>query len=207
MKALLLKDFYMMKKYCRSYLLVMIIFAGLSVFDPTWRMSSLSLLCLMAAMMPVTLQAYDERSHWNEYCAALPYGKWDVVSSKYVLCLINQLAVTAVFAVLWLISGGNDIGEFFMTASVGFCCSCFSSAVVFPFVLWLGVEKGRVLYYVFIVIGFGASGLLKSFSVSESLDIKAFYDIMTVVLPVLSVLVYIVSWVISVVIYGKREIR
>ena len=118
MKALLLKDFYMMKKYCRSYLLVMIIFAGLSVFDPTWRTSSLSLLCLMAAMMPVTLLAYDERSHWNEYCAALPYGKWDVVSSKYVLCLINQLAVTAVFAVLWLISGGNDIGEFFMTASV-----------------------------------------------------------------------------------------
>ncbi len=73
MKALLLKDFYMMKKYCRSYLLVMIIFAGLSVFDPTWWMSSLSLLCLMAAMMPVTLLGYDERSHWNEYCAALPY--------------------------------------------------------------------------------------------------------------------------------------
>ncbi len=207
MKALLLKDFYMMKKYCRSYLLVMIIFAGLSVFDPTWRTSSLSLLCLMAAMMPVTLLAYDERSHWNEYCAALPYGKEAFVSSKYVLCLINQLAVMAFFGVLWSISGGNGMNEFFMTASVGFCCSCFSMAVIFPFVLWLGVEKGRVLYYVFIVIGFGASALLKSFSVSESIDIKTFFDILTVALPVLSVLVYIVSWVISVIIYVKREMR
>lgn len=207
MKALLLKDFYMMKKYCRSYLLVMIIFAGLSVFDPAWKISSLSLLCLMAAMMPVTLLAYDERSHWNEYCAALPYGKEAVVSSKYVLCLINQAAVIVIFGLLWTISGGNDIEEFLMTAAVGFCCSCISAAVVFPFVLWLGVEKGRVLYYVFIIIGFGASGVLKSLSVSESVDVKAVFDVLTFVLPVLGVLCYVGSWVISAVIYGKKEIR
>ena len=33
MKGLLLKDWYMLKKYCRSYLFVLVIFLAVSIFD------------------------------------------------------------------------------------------------------------------------------------------------------------------------------
>lgn len=207
MKALMLKDFYMIKKYCRSYLLVLAVFSAVSVFDPTWLPSAMSLLCVMAAMLPVTLMAYDERSHWNEYCAALPYGNGAFVSSKYVLCLICQLAVAAVFLLIRIIGGGADMTEFLISSFLAICCSCVFAAITLPLVLWLGVEKGRVLYYVFIVIGFAASGALKSLSISEKADIRAVFDILAAVLPILAAAAFIASWAISVIIYGKKEIR
>lgn len=63
MKGLLLKDWYMMKKYCRAYLLIAVVFIAVSLFSND-NMFFVFYPCLLCGMIPVNLLAYDERSRW-----------------------------------------------------------------------------------------------------------------------------------------------
>jgi len=90
MKGLLLKEWYMMKKYCKAYLLSSVVFIAVSLF------SSDSLFfvfypCLLCGMIPVYLLAYDERSRWMQYSGTLPYTKAQIVCGKYLIGLLAQL--------------------------------------------------------------------------------------------------------------------
>ena len=94
MKGLLLKDWYMVKKYCRAYLLIAIVFIAISFFSND-NMFFVFYPCLLCGMIPVNLLAYDERSHWMQYSGTLPYTKTQIVSGKYLIGLLAQLAVLA----------------------------------------------------------------------------------------------------------------
>ena len=60
MKGLLLKDWYMMKKYCRYYLFVSIGFIILSMIS-SGNMFFVFYPCLLCGMISVNLLGYDER--------------------------------------------------------------------------------------------------------------------------------------------------
>ena len=94
MKGLLLKDWYMVKKYCRAYLLIAIVFIAISFFSND-NMFFVFYPCLLCGMIPVNLLAYDERSHWMQYSGTLPYTKTQIVSGKYLIGLLAQLTVLA----------------------------------------------------------------------------------------------------------------
>ena len=79
MKALLVKDIYSIWKQLRLMLLILVVFAVM----PDDYMNVLAL--TIAAMMPYTAAAYDERSRWNLMAAMMPYTPLDMVLSKYVL--------------------------------------------------------------------------------------------------------------------------
>ena len=92
MKGLILKDLYMAVKYCRAYALIAIVFLGFSVVNGD-NMFFLFYPCLLCGMIPVNLLAYDERSKWLLYSAALPYSKTQLVTAKYLIGLMAQLVV------------------------------------------------------------------------------------------------------------------
>ena len=87
MKGLLLKDFYMMLKYCRSYLLIAVVFFAMS-FMSTENLIFIFYPCVISAMLPVTLLSIDERSRWLPYAATLPVTRAQIVSEKYLFGLI-----------------------------------------------------------------------------------------------------------------------
>ena len=95
MKGLLLKDWYMMKKYCRYYLFVSIGFIILSMIS-SGNMFFVSYPCLLCGMIPVNLLGYDERSRWTEYVGTFPYTKTQIVSAKYLIGLFTQIAMLIV---------------------------------------------------------------------------------------------------------------
>ena len=66
MKGLLLKDWYMMKQYCRYYLFCAVGFTALSVIS-SGNMFFVFYPCLLCGMIPVNLIGYDERSRLNIY--------------------------------------------------------------------------------------------------------------------------------------------
>ncbi|MDE6088998.1 MAG: ABC-2 transporter permease, partial [Oscillospiraceae bacterium] len=73
MKGLLLKDLYMMKSYLKAYLFLIPVFWILGSFSE----DSLFLTvysCLLTAMIPISLQTYDEKEHWSCYSCTLPYS-------------------------------------------------------------------------------------------------------------------------------------
>ena len=90
MKGLLLKDWYMMKQYCRTYPVIAVAFMALSLVDSD-NLFFVFYPCLLCGMIPVILLGYDERSGWVQYSGTMPYTKIQIVSEKYLISLLPNL--------------------------------------------------------------------------------------------------------------------
>lgn len=209
MKGLLLKDWYMMTKYCRSYLFIAVVFVVLSSVS-NGNMFFVFYPCLLCGMIPVNLLGYDERSRWVQYSETMPYTKAQIVSGKYVIGLLAQLTMLLVMgvaqAVKMMIAGNFVLGEFAVLMLMMLSISTFTSSIALPFMFKLGVEKGRTAYYVMVGFVCGASVLASGvFRGYFGTDIEP--NVVLVMLAVVGIGIYIFSWYMSIVFYKKREIQ
>lgn len=148
MKGLLLKDYYMLLKQVKLYLIFIVI---LSII-PNMNLSSIA--TVYAAMLPITLIAFDERSKWDQLAFMMPYTKRELVLSKYligyiaiVICCLLSLALQAIVGMVT--RQGFSTEQLFnvvLTAVVGLILI----AINLPFMFWLGVERGRIVFMVLI---------------------------------------------------------
>lgn len=218
MKGLLLKDFYMMVKYCKTYLFFVIIFLVLTITDRSNSVSSNSLFfvfypCILVGLIPVTLLSYDERSKWNEYSGTLPYSKAQMVSAKYLIGMI-------IFGVLFVLSGiaqavkmsinGTfSFGDYLVLMEMILIISCVTSSFMLPVIFKLGTEKGRITYLAMIVLicvgCFVAADYLNPlklhFQITKSLPLEG----ILLLICIASIALYALSWYLSIVFYKKRE--
>lgn len=208
MKGLILKDLYMIKSYCKSYLLIAAVFLAVSLASSE-NMFFVFYPCLLCGMIPVTLLGYDERSRWIQYSGTMPYTKTQIVSVKYLIGLFSQLIVLILTGVAqsvkMIVTGDFVTDDFTVIMLLMLILSTFSSSISLPFIFKYGVEKGRVAYYV--MIGFVcASSFLATgvFEGSRAEGIKPYFAL--AILAALGIGVYIFSWYMSVVFYKKREI-
>ena len=115
MKGLLLKDWYMMKQYCRTYPVIAVAFMALSLVDSD-NLFFVFYPCLLCGMIPVILLGYDERSGWVQYSGTMPYTKIQIVSEKYLISLFAQLTMLVATgiaqAVKMTLTGGFILGDF-----------------------------------------------------------------------------------------------
>ena len=209
MKGLLLKDWYMVKKYCRAYLLIAIVFIAISFFSND-NMFFVFYPCLLCGMIPVNLLAYDERSHWMQYSGTLPYTKTQIVSGKYLIGLLAQLTVLAATGIahgVKMYAAGNFVlGDFAVLMLLMLIVSTLSSSICLPFVFKLGVEKGRTAYYVMVGFVCGASVLASSILRGQLMgEIQP--NLILGLLAIVGISVYILSWYLSVMFFKKKEIH
>lgn len=209
MKGLLLKDWYMMKKYCRMYIFIAAVFIAVSLVNNS-NMFFVFYPCLLCGMIPVNLLGYDERSRWMQYSGTMPYTKTQIVSGKYLVGLLAQLTILTVTgvaqAVKMMIVGDFILGDFVVLILLMFIVSTLTSSISLPFIFKLGVEKGRMAYYVMIGFVCGASYLASGlFSGQLGIEIKP--NLVLVILAVVGIGIYIFSWYMSIVFYKKREIQ
>ena len=209
MKGLLLKDWYMMKKYCRSYILIAAVFIAVSFFSND-NMFFIFYPCLLCGMIPVNLLGYDERSRWMQYSGTLPYTRAQIVSGKYLIGLLAQLAMLVVTGVSqsakMIIAGNFVFGDFAVLMLLMLIVSTLTSSICLPFVFKLGVEKGRTAYYVMIGFVCGASVLASSI-LRGQLMAEIQPNLILALIAIIGIGVYILSWYLSVVFFRKREIH
>lgn len=209
MKGLLLKDWYMMKQYCRYYLFCAVGFTVLSVMS-SGNMFFIFYPCLLCGMIPVNLIGYDERSRWMQYSGTMPYTKAQIVSGKYLIGLFSQLVILllmgAAHAVKMTIAGDFVPGEFAVLMLLMLIVSTLSSSISLPFIFKLGVEKGRTAYYVMVGFVCAASFIVSNlFKGQLGTEIKP--NLVLAILAVVGIGIYIFSWYMSIVFYKKREIQ
>ena len=77
MKALLLKDWYVLRKQVWSYLLIVLVWGLI----PSLTLNLLAV--VYGAMIPYTAMAYDQRGRWDRFARMLPYSDRTVVLSRY----------------------------------------------------------------------------------------------------------------------------
>ena len=209
MKGLLLKDFYMLRKFGKMYLIVTVFFLVLSAMS----LDNLFLLfypCLFAGMIPVNLLAYDERSKWDVYSATLPYSRAQIVSSKYLMGLICQLVILIAIALIqaakMLYTGTFLLDNYMLILCSVISISFIGSAIPLPFIYKFGVEKGRIAYFVMLVFVCGASVAVAQM-IGPELGSHMGISLTPFALSVIAIGIYALSWYSSIVIYRKKDIR
>lgn len=208
MKGLLLKDMYLALKHFKAYIVLVVMFALLSVAE-TGNMFLIFYPCLLCGMMPVNLMAYDERSKWDIYTAVLPFTRAQIVASKYIFGLIGQGIILILVAVSNIVSmaysGGIDWGYLSGIMGILVMLSAIATAVPLPFIFRMGVEKGRMGYYVMIGLAAGGSGVAAGIFGNE-ISPNALPQLAVPVMVLIGIGVYALSWWLSVRFYEKREL-
>lgn len=205
MKALILKDLYQLKAYCKSLLLIVGVFTLVIPFSDG-NLFFCIYPVMMTSMLPMTLLSYDERTKWNSYCAALPFRRSQIVTAKYLLCLLltlpMALLVLGLSAIRIAVSGSGQWSALAVLAVSLLVMSTLSSSLSMPFLFRFGVEKGRLLYIIIVCIACGSSFAVQDLTASVVLPVP--------VLPVMVLLcagLFVLSWRLSIGMYEKMEIR
>ena len=208
MKGLLLKDWYMMKKYCKNYIFIAVIFIAISLMDAD-NLFFVFYPCLLCGMIPVNLLGYDERSRWLQYSGTLPYTKTQLVSVKYLIGLMTQVAVLVATGVVqgikMAVSGTFVLSDFIVLLLLLLTVSTMTSSISLPFIFKLGVEKGRTAYYVMIGFVCGASVLASSL-LSGRMEMEIQPNLLLGALALVGIGIYALSWYLSIVFYKKRDL-
>lgn len=208
MKGLLLKDFYMAKKYCRFFLLLIVLFCVLPFTSSKENLFLVFYPNMLAAILPTTLLGYDERSKWDRYSAVFPYTSAQIVSSKYLFGLSMQLIVLLMTGISQFVNlSQNGLFHFDSYLSLMIttaCVSLLAPTFIHPPIFKMGVEKGRMVFI--LVIGlFTVIAMLTAdlFSGQDLPQISFGYT--PILVAVISLALYALSWYLSIVFYSKRE--
>lgn len=207
MKGLLLKDVYLINKYCRAFILLIVVFVSISIWG-NGNMFFMFYPCLISGMIPMTLLTCDEREKWSEYAGTLPYTRTQIVSAKYIIGFSTTMSVIILIAIVqaikMTIANTFDFNEYFALLMNLVSISLIVPAILLPFIFKFGAEKGRIIYYV--VIG-GTCGI--GFAL-ENINGNLF-ALLAEISPILvgfsvAVLLYVISWLLSIKFYKNREI-
>ena len=201
MKGLLRKELYLIWAYCRIFLLMIAVFivAG-ALGDQTDFMVVYPM--VIGMIVAASTLSYDERSKWNVTCDAMPVSRARVVSSKYIVALGWVLVVF----VLILIAQGIRLTALGRLPELAHLpvkllpLGLLGPAVLLPVMLALGVEKGRIIYFIAIGVvcalgvGMGKMPEAQLGTAPESLIL------------LLSCAIFAASWLLAIRLYEKREL-
>lgn len=206
MKGLLLKEFYLVAKHCRALLLIAVVFLGIS-FAGDENIFFIVYPTLITSMIPMTLISYDERDRWTQYSAVLPYSREQLVSAKYLIGLLFTVLM-ALFTILALmlkmvLLSAISLYEIGIVGIVLLVMGLIGPTFLLPFVFRFGVEKGRILYYVMIVLICACGAAAATAGDQVQLPSQKW---MFAVAILAVILLYVLSWYLSVRVYQKREL-
>lgn len=212
MKGILIKDLYVAAKQCKYMLISPIVFVVISVFGKNaGTLFFAAFASLLMSMFPMTIMSFDERSRWDVFSIALPYKRSDMVLSKYVLSMAGNIAAAALYFVISLIvnAGNWDLEFNFSIAVIAASFGFIYTAIAFPPIFKLGVEKGRIWYLISIVaisaIGGGIAENASGFFTPTTEPIPMENLSAGLIAFPISIILVAISAVISIKFYEKRE--
>lgn len=160
MKALLLKDWYVLRKQAWAYLLIVLVWGLI----PSLTLNLLAV--VYGAMIPYTAMAYDQRSRWDKFARLLPYSDRTVVLSRYALGWISlsvgAFAVAICQGVLTCLplpaKLSANLSPGFVFAAL--CVGCLLLDLNIPLILRYGTEKARWVAILITFLTFASVGAL-----------------------------------------------
>ena len=212
MKGLLRKDVYQTWYYAKGVVVAAIVMMGAGVVT---IMNGANFFIVYAGfllgMLPMTLLAYDQTSKFNEYSAALPATKEQLVGCKYIVGLCG-LVLAEIFAAAalgvahlhWVAVDGTLVVSTLVQVGM---TTLLNSAILLPLSYRFGYEKAKYVYYLCIGMLGGLMGITVSSGgilLNSILPAQGSLLVLVVVLAAVLAL-YALSWRLSVAWYGKAE--
>ena len=188
MKGLLLKDFLVLTKQLKFFLIWVVIMA---IFSGS-TMASIAILA--GAMLPMTAMAYDERAKWNDLAVMMPYSRKNMILSKYLLGYLCMAGAALLFMTVQFIIttiqykdfGGNlDMVMFAVVSGL------LLIAIHTPLSFKYGMQKGGFVSFIFMGVFIALVSMIRD-------QIPSIPEKMISLLPIMIVFAVVVLNVISV---------
>lgn len=197
MKGLIKKDLYMIKNYCKSYLLFLIIFLVFPLFSRDSTFLS-AYLFLLPSMATITVISYDERNNWETYFQQLPISAKDSVLVKYIVGGTFAMGILLLYSICMFVRYDVSIIDSLVAMSI---VAFISFAITMPFYFRFGSHIGRIAYYVSLgIIVFIA--VQAQFNITEASPIIP--NGVNSIFSLVALLLFVGSYFLSVVLYKTR---
>lgn len=205
MKGLFYKEARCLWQYGKSYILMVVVFFGLSMVNDGGGINTMWLLypVFLLASLPASLLNADEKDGWMMYCDTLPVTRRQIVMVKYVICAILAAAVTLLAIAAALVRGQLDPAfraELKTLLPLMPLTGLTAPALMFPAMFRLGAIKGRTVYISVVILVAAACAVLV---IADGASARAVPFTLSLVI---SLAVFVGSWALSVKWFRAREL-
>lgn len=210
MKGLLIKDLLVLKKHCAIHIGLIVLFTVISCLADSSSIFYSALAVLMASIMTTITFAFDESTRWEKYQAIIPLKKIIVVTEKYFLVFIFVLILTVIFAINLVVRFDSSIDSVLDKVSSFCTLGIILPAFMFPFMFRFGYIKAKminIIISVFLVLSLYTSNIGFDFiSVPDAGNHAVSYKFSLIII-IAVFLLFIMSWLFSLLLYSKKEIK
>lgn len=207
MKGLLLKDWYQVRTNMKTmYLTVAFVLVIWVLSTSSAYVFPVSYAAIFLGILPVNLLTYDQSVGWVEYGRTLPVSKKTLVAEKYLIglfCAAAAVVIGGLFVTVIPLRTGMAPDKDVLSLLAGSVCAILLiNGIMLPLYYRFGAEKARMLYMLMFA-GMGAAlggGTVLMDAVPEPGAAIAIVGVLAAVL-----VLYAVSWRVSVAWYGKYK--
>lgn len=199
MLGLLLKDLFNIRKQALWYAAMIVIFCVISAVLQNVAFAS-TIGILVTISISLTAIAYEEKDGWQKFVVASGTSIKTIVGEKYFLGVLFALVSSVGYCIIFVIVGVETNRLFELVTPI--CMQFIALAFVLPIVFKFGVEKGRV-YMIIIAVALLAA-LIGLMPLLDGV-MSSGQTIIAICVACATVLLLIISFVISVKIYSKKE--
>lgn len=207
MKGLLRKDFYIIRRYARLYLMIILVYGILAVYQQDFGFIS-GINVAMFSVIPLTTLSYDGSCKWNSYALSSPVSRKTLALEKYlfsmILCFVGMI-ITLLTGSLIVLCSHHAIAwtEVFGTMAGQFAATLLITGISLPAAFRFGPEKARYIMMLSFLIPFIAVLVLFHDSTLPSLSIS--WAALGVLAGVCLIIVLLISILLSVRICEQME--
>ena len=152
MTGLILKDALVLKKSLKSYLLLLAVYAVLTVTGLFSISFVAAFLEVIAMMLPMSAFAFDEQAHWDRYAAALPLSRRDLVAARYLFTLLVLLCAAAFGAAMCAVLSFSGDRDAVTECGMSIAATLLVGVLAMPLNYRLGPERARIALYVTLLL-------------------------------------------------------
>lgn len=203
-KALLYKDYLLMKAQGKSVIFITVLIIGINMIGKNY-----SMLPMFVSILPITVVLStiggDDIAKFYRYAFSTPVGKKELVKSKYItLMFVSLLSVIITYGLINIVakSQASNMMFVFGVSTIG---SLITTALMVPLVYKFGITQGRYILMVMLFMIFSGGGFLIQNMGTEDLLQEINVKMIMVLAFAISLLVLWLSYKVSIKILEKKE--
>lgn len=214
MKGLIIKDILNLRKQIKIVLFIIFFYVvffsiGFNSQNSSTQPSVISgLIIFLSVTTFIASFSYDEYSKWDKYAASLPITRKSIVLSKYILSIlfvVLGVIISTIYACILIITKNNiNMLEFALSTGMIVMIALLIIGFLIPALYKFGAERARLVLVAIAFVPTVIIMLLTRFNISAPSEstIELFFKL----LPVISIIFFIISFFVSCKIYESKEL-
>ena len=209
MLGLIKKDFLIIKVNLKSMVITFIVYLMLAfqgTFDVTF------IIPIIGIMLFISTFSYDDFNNWNSYAVTLPDGRRNVVRAKYIASIIltvvlGIIALAIGIGLSYIKTNAINLNEIISSLMGTALSSITIISLLYPIVFKFGATNGKIILF---AVVFGIGGIVAL--VSNFIDMTSVINMINgldnyslIAIPIISVILLGISYLISNKIYQNKE--